>query len=422
MAFDLEPAVTLPWLVRLRWLFVACQLVVWAAVWLGFGATLPWWPFVVAIGVVAISNLAITSTPARGWSPAHLMGGVLILDTMLLTLQLAGLGGATNPFSVFYLVYITLSAVVLSARWTTAVATLAIVGFAVLFVVPAETHVHHSGPPLLNPHLQGMWAAFVMAAGLTAFFVRRISRAIASQREQIATLRETAARNARLASLATLAAGAAHELNSPLSTIAIAAHEAIVRFGKTRGSADPAAADSTAADLDLILEQVDRCQRILHQMAARSTDGDVPEVLAIERVVADVRAGLGERAARLDVVTHGEASGLAVPPAQLAQSLVALVKNALDASPPDELVVLEIRRAGTNMSIVIEDRGSGISADVLAKVGEPFFTTKQPGRGMGLGVFLARVFFESRGGTLALESTVGVGTRASASLPIGGPA
>jgi two-component system sensor histidine kinase RegB len=426
MAFDLEPAITLPWLIRLRWLFVAGQLVAWPLAHWGLGAELPWWPFAIAGGVIGGSNAAVAVAARRASRfPAQIIGCVLILDTVLLTAQLAALGGATNPFSVLYLVYITLSSVVLSARWTLAIAALAIAGFALLFLVPAEaSHAHHAGAPALGGHLQGMWAAFVLAAALTAFFVRRISATIASQREQIATLRETAARHARLASLATLAAGAAHELNSPLSTIAVAAHEASLRAGQLVESAAEAGAGAAdrsravAADLALILEEVDRCQQILHRLAARATEADAIEPVTVGALVASIRDQLGERGARLEVRAEDDPFELALPPAQMVQSLVALIRNALDASGPADRVVLEIRRDATAVSIVVEDRGAGIPASVLAKVGEPFFTTKQPGHGMGLGVFLARVFFESRGGALSIESTPGAGTRARVRLPI----
>jgi two-component system sensor histidine kinase RegB len=417
MAFDLEPAITLPWLIRLRWLFVAGQLAAWPLARWGLGAELPWWPFAIAGGVIGGSNVAVAAAARRASAPpAQIIGCVLILDTVLLTAQLAALGGATNPFSVLYLVYITLSSVVLSARWTLAIAALAITGFALLFLVPAEGHAgghaHHGGAPALDGHLQGMWAAFVLAAALTAFFVRRISATIASQREQIATLRETAAQNARLASLATLAAGAAHELNSPLSTIAVAAHEASLRAKQL--------AESTAvsADLELILEEVDRCQQILHRLAARATEADAIEPVTIGALVASIRDRLGERGERLEVRAEDDPAPFALPPAQMVQSLVALIRNALDASGPADRVVLAIRREATTVSIAVEDRGAGIPANVLAKVGEPFFTTKQPGQGMGLGVFLARVFFESRGGALSIESTPGAGTRALVRMPI----
>jgi two-component system sensor histidine kinase RegB len=410
--FDLEPTITLPWLVRLRWLFAVGQLVAWSVVRWGFGIVLPWWPFAIALAILAGSNLLLETATVRRRPPAQVMGTALLLDTVLLTVQLAGLGGASNPFTVMYLVYITLSAIVLSARWTTAVALLATAGFALLFAVPTEMHVHHSGPPLLNPHLQGMWAAFVVAAGLTAFFVRRISRAIATQREQIAALREAASRNARHASLATLAAGAAHELNNPLSTIAVAAHEACLRAKRLPDAA------SVAADLDLILAQVDRCQQILHRMAARVTEPDAITPVRTDDLVAELRRELGDRADRVDVHVATDAGQIAVPTAPVVQSLVALVKNALDASAPTERVKLAITRDGTAIAIEVADRGEGIPEEVLTKVGEPFFTTKAPGEGMGLGVFLAKVFFESHGGALSIESTPGVGTTARARLPV----
>lgn len=409
--FDLEPTITLPWLVRLRWLFVVGQVLVWLALRLGFGVQLPWWPFVIAIGVLSISNLLITRGVFRSLPPGRVMGVVLLVDVVLLTIELMGLEGATNPFTVMYLVYITLSAVVLSARWTTAVASVAITGFALLFTVPSNVHVHHSGPLLLNRHLQGMWAAFVLAAVLMAFFVLKISRAIATQRNQIAMLRETAARNARLASLATLAAGAAHELNNPLSTIAVAAHEAHLRSQKI------AEAASVTADLELILAQVDRCQQILHQMAARATTDEAVSKIDAKHLTSEIERQLGERARRVDIQVAAP-DELALPTASVIQSTVALIKNALDASPADGRVNVEIRRNAAEVSIEIVDRGAGIPEDVLARVGEPFFTTKAPGRGLGLGVFLARVFFESRGGDLAIESTPGVGTRAVARMPL----
>jgi two-component system sensor histidine kinase RegB len=212
--------------------------------------------------------------------------------------------------------------------------------------------------------------------------------------------------------LATLAAGAAHELNNPLSTIAVAAHEACLR---ARTIPD---AKSVATDLDLILDQVDRCQRILHQMSARAAADETHARIGTQDLVDEIRHQLGERANRVDIELQRAPGELAVPTAPAVQSVVALLKNALDASEPDTRVTFTVRRESDAIAIEIGDRGTGIPADVLHKVGEPFFTTKAPGRGLGLGVFLARVFFESRGGALSIESTAGVGTMARARLPL----
>ncbi len=108
-----------------------------------------------------------------------------------------------------------------------------------------------------------------------------------------------------------------------------------------------------------------------------------------------------------------------MPPGQTTQSLVALVRNALDASPADAPIVVELGELGGELCISVADRGSGIPSALLPRVGEPFFTTKQPGRGLGLGLFLVRAFVESRGGELDIESTQGVGTRASMRFPAG---
>ena len=110
---------------------------------------------------------------------------------------------------------------------------------------------------------------------------------------------------------------------------------------------------------------------------------------------------------------------LSLPAGQTTQSIVALVRNGLDASPADAPVVVEVSQHGAEAMICVADRGSGIPPALLPRVGEPFFTTQQPGRGLGLGVFLVRAFVESRGGELDIESSPGHGTRARMRIPTG---
>jgi two-component system sensor histidine kinase RegB len=267
----------------------------------------------------------------------------------------------------------------------------------------------------MGPHLQGMWIAFVLAAALTTFFVRRISQAIRSQREEIASLREAGARNARLAAITQLAAGAAHELGSPLGTIAVAAHDARLALRSLPGAA------AHAEDLELILLEVERCQEILSRMAARAAPaGDEPRLLEPVELMRSVRAQLAqEQAARIDFELATAREALPLPPGQTIQSVVALVRNALDASSPGARVRVLLREQGREAQIAVEDGGAGMPVAVLQRLGEPFFTTKQPGRGMGLGVFLVRAFVESQGGELRIESRPGVGTSARMRIPFG---
>jgi two-component system sensor histidine kinase RegB len=412
MPRELEPDASVRWLIRLRWVLLAGQaaaLVIAPAL----GATGTWLAFGLAVVAGVASNLWLA---APGPEPSRRLGPVLAIDVVLLTVLLASSGGPLNPFTILYLVFIVLSVVVLSARWTTAITTLALAGYAALFAMPAPpaptTGHHHGHDAGMGAHLSGMWVAFALGALLTAFFVRRMVDALARQRAQIAELRETAARNARLASLTALAAGAAHELGSPLTTIAVAAHDAHLAARRTA----PALAD----DLALILDEVGRCQAVLDRMSARASQaGEDDVVVDGPALTARLTEQLGpSRAAAVAFATDDPAFAVRSPIDHLAQSVAALIHNALDASPAGAPVEVHLRTRATRAEVEVVDRGPGLEPDVVARVGEPFFTTKQPGRGMGLGVFLARAFFESHGGSLIVTSTPGSGTRALATLPV----
>jgi two-component system sensor histidine kinase RegB len=410
-----EPELMLRWLVRLRWLGVLGQAVAVSMAErvfrLGFSTAL----LGSLVGLAAASNVALHALArplGAKWSSARVMGVVMTFDTLLLTALLATSGGPMNPFTVFYLVNITLSAVVLSSRWTLLVAALSFLGFGALFLLPGDVHALH-GPARMAAHLQGMWVAFGLATLLITFFVRKMTQAINQQREQIAALREASARNARLAAITTLAAGAAHELGSPLGTIAIAAHDAKLALDRLPG------AGAVADDLQLIALEVDRCQEILGLMAARAGEASEDNrPLELADMMRKVRAQLGdERSSRIQFRVSEAGAGLSLPPGQTTQSIVALVRNGLDASPADAPIVVEVSQQGDDALICVADRGSGIPASLLPRVGEPFFTTKQPGRGLGLGVFLVRAFVEGRGGELDIESSPGRGTRARMRIP-----
>lgn len=410
MPRELEPDASVRWLIRLRWVLLAGQAVA-LVIAPALGATGTWLAFGLAVVAGVASNLWLASP---GPAPSRRLGPVLAIDVVLLTVLLAASGGPLNPFTILYLVFIMLSVVVLSARWTTAITTLALAGYAALFAMPSPpTSGHHHGHDAgMGAHLSGMWVAFALGALLTAFFVRRMVDALARQRAQIAELRETAARNARLASLTALAAGAAHELGSPLTTIAVAAHDAHL--------AARATAPGLAGDLALILDEVGRCQAVLDRMSARASQaGEDDVVVDGPALTARLAEQLGPaRAAAVAFATDDPRFAVRSPIDHLAQSIAALIHNALDASPAGAPVEVHLRTRATRAEVEVVDRGPGLEADVVARVGEPFFTTKQPGRGMGLGVFLARAFFESHGGSLTVTSTPGTGTRALATLPV----
>jgi two-component system sensor histidine kinase RegB len=223
-------------------------------------------------------------------------------------------------------------------------------------------------------------------------------------------------RHEKLASLSTLAAGAAHELGTPLGTIALVAKE--LERGLEAGNA----ASELIPDARLIRQEVERCRDILQQMAARAGEGagEMLAPISVRGVEQELSDALGARAAQLAFECEGELREIIAPKRLLVQVLANLVRNAFDAqaeagkSEPVRLVTrLEAERA----AFEIFDRGTGIALDASERVGEPFFTTKAPGRGLGLGVFLARAFAEKMGGELTLAARPGGGTVARLTVP-----
>jgi two-component system sensor histidine kinase RegB len=381
-----------------------------------------------ADGVVALtaaSNVALFAVARRGRAVhGQLVGGVLVLDTVALTALLFLCGGPSNPFSTLYLVYVTLAALALGIRWASVVVAVSAAGYALLFLAGDQAagmaHMHHDSSAF-SAHLQTMWVAFTVTAALIAYFVARVARALREREEELAQARDLAVRTEKLASLSTLAAGAAHELGTPLGTIAVASKElerALLRSTELA---------TLSEDARLIRDEVERCRQIVQQMSGRSGEamGEVPVSVGLEQILEEVRrppssSGHASKPGELRVDVDADLPARFVLPVRgLVQSLRNLVDNAWDAGGPANEVRLHVRRAGGYLSFEVEDRGAGMPGDVLGRVGEPFFTTKPPGKGTGLGIFLARTFAERWHGRLTLRSDAGRGTRAALELPLG---
>jgi two-component system sensor histidine kinase RegB len=258
-----------------------------------------------------------------------------------------------------------------------------------------------------------MWVSFALAAVFVVFFVQRVSRALAAREGELHAARLQAQRREKLASLATLAAGAAHELSTPLSTIAVVAKEL------QRALPDESSAE-VKTDLQLVRDQVARCREILDRMAAHAGE-NVGEAFAPITARALVETALeGFRwPERIQVEFDRGAAGAALigPQRALSEALRGLLKNAVQASGPESAVSLRVSASGDQVRLTVADRGRGMTPDVLSRVGEPFFTTKVPGEGMGLGLFLTRALAEQLGGEFHITSTPGAGTEARIELP-----
>jgi len=234
-----------------------------------------------------------------------------------------------------------------------------------------------------------------------------VTDALHQRDEELAALRDLTARQSRLAALTTLAAGVAHELGTPLGTIAVAAKE-LQRAADALGTA----ASGLAQDATLIRQEVGRCRSILDQMAdpSGSTLGEAFQALAWSELERDLTEGLSaEDRARL-TFEWPPLPCTPMPRRGLARALRAVLSNALEATPkPGRVKLLATEEQGT-WHLKIADQGRGMAPEVLARAGEPFFSTKPAGSGMGLGLFLARTFAEQLGGELQVDSRLGEGT------------
>jgi two-component system, sensor histidine kinase RegB len=345
-------------------------------------------------------------------------GSILAFDMSQLTALLYVTGGAANPFSVFYLVQITAAAATLGARWTWLLTALGVSAYAGLFAMPLQPatdggiHAAHD----FARHLQTMWVALTLAAALTAFFVTRLATQLARREAEILAMREAAARRERLSALTTLAAGAAHELATPLTTVAVVAGELEHSL-----SALPAPnARELSDDARLIRAEVTRCREILDEIGTGSgnASGEMPSRFAPRDLAAEVLARLPAESAPRVVVQAAETNATAfLPRRALARVVLSLVQNALDASAPGATVALRIS-ADEALEVVVEDHGQGMTPDLVSRAGEPFLTTKPPGQGLGLGLFLARSLADQLEGRFRIDSAPGRGTTVTLALPL----
>ena len=415
-AGELAPSLALPWIVKLRYGVLAGQIVLILLTHFVFGVSLLIQWLAIPLALTAASNL-LAYRCARRFGDRPALGYLLAFDTLCLTALLALTGGPANPLSLLYLVYITLSAVILSKEWTWSLGVLSVVCFGFLFWAHVRVSVfeaHHTSEGF-SVHLVGMWIAFVAAALLVTVFIGKVSEALRRREHEVSQLQSQLARHERLATVATLAAGAAHELATPLATIAVASRD--VEYHATEVSGDP----ELARDARLIRSEVERCSSILQQMSAGSAEqlGELPIRVELAGFLENVRGDFPQPdRERVRVALAGNSGSAVLPAGAARHALTALVRNALDASREAQLVTLGVVRTAESLEFVVTDSGCGMGEETLNRIAEPFFTTKAPGCGMGLGTYLVRVFAEQLGGRLAFESEPGKGTRALLELPL----
>jgi len=410
-------------LVRLRWGSAGGQFLIILVAWRAANLPIPVATLAELASLSALTNVALWLWLRSGRAiTTGRIGSILVFDTLQLTGLLYVTDGASNPFSVFYLVQITAAASLLGSTWTWSLSVLAVSCYAALFslpTVPSDAEAAHMAQ-MMAGHLRAMWIALTLAAALTAYYVTRLTAGLARRDREIADMREKAARRDRLAAVTTLAAGAAHELSTPLMTVAVVAGE----LQRSVAALPADVRDRLDQDIRLIRDEVVRCREILDSIGigSGSAAGEMPERFTVAELLADTRARLQPReASRVTASGVDDAPTVCLPRRALQRALLSLLRNALDASPDGESVVMEVAagaEGGSTLSVTVRDRGHGMTANVLARASEPFFTTKPPGQGLGLGLFLARSLAEQLGGRFSIESSPSRGTTVQMILPL----
>jgi two-component system sensor histidine kinase RegB len=376
------------------------------------GLPLPLRPIVAVIALLVLVNLLTGWRLRRPWPVGDgEFFAQLLADVLAITVLLYYSGGSTNPLVSFYLLPLVIAAITLPAAYTWSMAGLTVACYTLL-MFNYHPLMPKSGDysTAIYLHLTGMWLTFVLSAFLIAFFVVRMSHAIRERDRMLAVAREETLRNERIVALGTLAAGAAHELGTPLATMAV-----VTRELQREHAADP----ELAEDLRLLREQVDHCKHILSSLLASAGQARLEDAAGVT-----LDAYFDELLEKWRLMRPGveaEAAWRGPRPAPhivveptLSQALLNLLNNAADASPGS--VEIEADWDESQIRLDIRDRGPGLSPEAAQRAGQPFFTTK--GHGIGIGLFLANATIERLGGKVVLLNRDGGGAVTEVRLPL----
>ncbi|HEX3916917.1 MAG TPA: ActS/PrrB/RegB family redox-sensitive histidine kinase [Caulobacteraceae bacterium] len=393
-------------LITLRWLALAGQALTLVVVGEGLRFPAPYLACAVIVGIGACLNLALSLTPAaRRTALDWEAGAQLAFDVVQLAALLYLTGGLANPFSLLIIAPVILGSASLPTRYAAGLALLAIVailGLAVASMPLPWIAGHALELPVV--YRAGLAVALVAGIAFAAAYAHQAA-AEAARMELALNVTETVlAREQRMSALGALAAAAAHELGTPLATIAVVAKEMAreVPDGPLR------------EDAFLLIAQAQRCRDILRRLAEmpEATD-EVHERMSLLQFVSEVVQPYADaEAVRVEAVVSG-ASGVSAPDVwrwpEVLHAMTSIVENAFDFARKEILVTA--RFDAETVQVEVRDDGPGFSPAVLAKLGEPYVTSR-PGAegsrtghiGMGLGFFIAKTLLERTGAVVEFRN------------------
>ncbi|MGV8844435.1 MAG: ATP-binding protein [Pseudomonas sp.] len=369
--------------------------------------SLPWLALSMTLGLSALLCLLSALRLRRSWPVTELeyavqLAGDLLIHSLLLYFS----GGSTNPFVSYYLVPLTIAAATLPWFYSMVLSGLALSTYTALLIWYHPLEVSLLQREMLL--IYGMWLNFALSAAFITFFVVKMAGALRRQDQLRAERREEGLRDQQLLAVATQAAGAAHELGTPLSTMSVLIKEL------RREHTNPLLQE----DLAVLQEQVKLCKQTLQQLV-RAAEDDRRLKVEEQSVVSWLDTALNrwhlmrpEASYRYQRLGQGSTPRLAPSP-DLTQALLNLLNNAADACP--EKLDIRLDWDAVQLCISIRDHGAGVPLAIAEQLGKAFFTTK--GKGFGLGLFLSQASVTRAGGSVKLYNHEEGGTLTELHLP-----
>jgi len=391
-------------ILRLRWLAVLGQLAAIFIVMQGLEFDVEVIPCLTIIGLSALLNLAlqIAVNPMQRLEPAY-AAALLALNIIELAGLLFFTGGLENPCSFLFLAPVLISATALPIRLTIALGALAMVCASALVFFHFPLPWDSDDPLVLPPiYLAGVWLSIAVAIGVTSLYAFQVTEEARQLSDALAATELVLTREQHLTQLDGLAAAAAHELGTPLSTIFLIARE----LERTVADNSP-----LSADLKTLREQTQRCRDILAKITQLSASGApfdrMPLSTLIEETVAPHRDFDVAIKVRIAIGVTPEPVGIRNP--AILYGVGNILENAVDFAR----ATVEVNASWNKeaVEIVISDDGPGIAPDMLKRIGEPYLSRRRdeaqsPHGGLGLGVFIARTLLERTGAKVSFTNRV----------------
>jgi two-component system sensor histidine kinase RegB len=385
--------VSLRTLVFVRWVVIIGQLVTVSVVALGFRFPMQLTAVLAVIALAVMVNLlGMIMRRGRALSD-RAVAFYLAFDILQLSALLFLTGGLTNPFAVLVLGPIAVAAAVLGRDYSFALTFLAIICLAALFASPFDLPWKGGGSPRLPDLYQlGMWIALTLACGFIATYNWSVSGEARRISEALAETQLTLAREQQLTALGTLAAAAAHELGTPLSTITVVAKEL---------ARDLPPGSPFAEDVALIQSQCERCRAILAELARKPEDAEESpfNLLPLDQLIEAAAVPHRMPGIRLDI-RSSTAPGVDTPilrrTPEIMHGLGNILQNAMQFATT--AVRVDTRTDAHLIAMTISDDGPGFSPGLLGRLGEPYLSLRdQEHEHLGLGIFIAQTLLERTG-------------------------